>query len=102
MMLIKFEDSWADEDEIRVCGFAVFKNPGAWDRILEEFKKQAYPYSFRIGTNQRITFENYKSLTCCFRAIILKQEEYQAIAYCFNEGIKSEVFTWGHFPFPEN
>jgi hypothetical protein len=77
MKLVKYEDNWADEMDIE--GFHIVSDE-AWQKFLDMVTPELFgSYSFCIGTNEEIEYEDAEDVLSAFEATDISDEDAKAI-----------------------
>lgn len=85
--LVKFYSDYADEFE--VYGFAILNRDDyiEWFTLvnyLKESDKNYCDFDYNFGTNEFITFDNWKEYSDSFTTSIITEEEYKFLIRVFN------------------
>lgn len=93
--LIKYSGNWADEmdvDGFRIISDKQFKE---WEKGWKKTFKEDGEFTFGIGTNENIPYEDYESFMAEFEVTDITNEEYGAISNLFPT---AESYGYGFFP----
>lgn len=102
MILVKFDDNWADEMD--VSGFKLFDNLDAWNAAIAEFKEEREIdedvvennyFEINFGTNEWNVYESLDDFLSNFEVIEISDTDAAVIEAMFPEAVK---FGYGHFP----
>jgi NurA-like 5'-3' nuclease len=104
MLLVKFDDNWADEMD--VSGFKLFDNLDAWNAAIAEFKAEkeivdgednednGY-FEVCFGTNEYIEYETVEEFLTQFDITEISDAAAAVIETLFPE---AKSYGYGHFP----
>jgi hypothetical protein len=99
MILVKFDDNWADEMD--VSGFKIFNNLDAWNKALSEFKSEKeieeddQYFEICFGTNEWIEYDSFGDFLKNFEIVEISKDTAEIIDGLFPE---ADSYGYGHFP----
>ena len=99
MILVKFDDNWADE--VDVSGFKIFDNLEAWNKALIEFKieqeieEDDECFDVYCGTNECIEYDSFGDFLNNFEIIEINKDTAEVFGAMFPE---AKSYGYGHFP----
>ncbi len=93
--LVKYNGNWADEMD--VGGFRIMsdKDFKVWEKDWKKTFKEDGEFTFHVGTNEEIPYEDYESLMADFDIQNISKEEYDVISRLFTD---ADSYGYGFFP----
>jgi hypothetical protein len=99
MILVKFDDNWADEMD--VSGFKIFDNLDAWNKALEkkktilELEDDEQYFEVCFGTNEYIEYDSFSEFLERFQITEISKDTAEVFGAMFPE---AKSYGYGHFP----
>lgn len=93
MILVKFDDNWADEMD--VSGFKLYDNIDAWKKRVDECDEEGYYTEVYFGTNEYNEYDSMDEFLRNFEVLEIT-DEYAAVI----ETLFPEAATCGYGLFP--
>lgn len=98
-VLVRYDDNWSDEMDI--SGFVIFKSNQDWESFLEEakvfFEEHPEGYTYYVGTNEEIHFENFEDYESRLTAHGLSDEAFKDMKEIFGSP-QDEIISFGFWP----
>ena len=106
MLLVKFDDNWADEMD--VSGFKLFDNLDDWNEAIKDFEDELKAdrgyekdellgeFEIYFGTNEEIAYTSMEDFLKHFKVILITEDQKFAIESIFPEATSD--YGYGHFP----
>jgi len=93
--LVKYSSNWADEMDVDGFRTMTEKQYKEWGKEWKKTFKEDGEYTFYIGTNEDIPYEDYESLMADFTVEDITKEEFETI----NKLIPAaDSYGYGFFP----
>jgi len=100
MLLVKFDDNWADEMD--VSGFKLFKSEQDWQKAIDKFKdeldiddEEDCCFEVYFGTNEENQYTSFSRFLRRFEVIHISDAEAAVLLTLFPNLVQ---FEYGHFP----
>jgi len=100
MLLVKFDENWADEMD--VSGFKLFKSEQDWQKAIKKFKdereiedEEDCCFSIYFGTNEDNEYTSFSEFLNCFEVTNISDAEAAVLLTLFPDLVQ---FEYGHFP----
>jgi hypothetical protein len=100
MLLVKFDENWADEMD--VSGFKLFKSEQDWQKAIKEFKdehgiedEENCCFEVYFGTNEENQYTSFSRFLRRFEVTNISDAEAVVLLTLFPDLVQ---FEYGHFP----